>query len=910
MHDTEGSPLRAILRQRNCDVKRETSVWLLLIGAVALLSVSFLAVRFFQREFSPTDALGPHPGLGDRPFSDFATNEAANGANAVDARTADDSPLAPVLGEAPQFSLTDQEGREFGSSDLHGKVWIANFIFTRCRATCPMQTQQMRAVQETLAKDPSWPGIRLLSISVDPEFDRPTVLKAYAATVDADTSQWKFLTGERESIWRLSKEGFRLPVSDDARNSDMPIMHDSKFVLVDRQGRIRGYFDVLKAEGMAKLQQALSFVLPEMAPPEGVATTTEAPMTHLALPPEILHNPWLEERKQAQTQAVQSLEVVHDFQFRNALAETGIEFHPQIVDEQRWRLQVNHYDHGNGVAVADVDGDGRLDIYFVAQAGGSKLFRNRGQGKFEDITDKAGVAVADRVGVTASFADIDNDGDADLFVTTVRGGNLMFQNDGQGVFRDIAPEAGLDYVGHSSAGVFFDYNRDGLVDLFLTNVGKYTTEELAPVRIDGPSSLKEGEFKYYVGTPDAFAGHLKPDHAERSILYRNEGAGKFVDVSSEVGLEDLSWSGDATPLDANEDGWPDLYVLNMQGDDQYYENVEGERFERRSREVFPRTPWGSMGVKSLDYDNDGHFELFITDMHSDMSNDVGPDLEKQKSDMKWPPSFLKVDPKNSIFGNALLRRKPASAAEPASAGAEQASPQFEDVSEQTGVENYWPWGVTAADWNADGFDDLFITASMCFPYRYAANSLLLNDAGQRFIDSEFALGVEPRPESQRIKPWFELDCDGLDRDNPICRGRTGRITVWSALGSRSSVAFDLDDDGDLDIVTNDFNSEPQVLLSNLAERRHPLHYLAVRLQGSESNRDGLGAVVTVTTSQGVFKKANDGKSGYLSQSRMPLYFGLGDAESADRIEVVWPSGKTQVLEGPLPANQVLEIVEQ
>ncbi|MBW3600117.1 MAG: VCBS repeat-containing protein, partial [Planctomycetes bacterium] len=854
-------------------MKRETTIWLAVIGLVALASVAVLTVQYFQGAPSAPVTAVRGDGQSASPRPAPSGNESA---------PETDSSIAPVLGQAPEFTLTDQDGQSFGASDLQGKVWIANFIFTRCRATCPMQTQQMAALQAALAKDPSWPGVRLLSISVDPEYDRPDILKAYATLAGAEHSQWKFLTGDREKIWRTAKEGFHLPVADDARNSAMPIMHDSKFVLVDRQGRIRGYFDVLEEGGLAELQRALDFVLPEMAPPEEGVAASAREMTHLAQPPEILHNPWLEERRQAQTQALQELEAFHDFQFRNAVEETGTEFHPQIVDEQRWRLQVNHYDHGNGVAVADVDSDGRLDIFFVAQAGANGLFRNRGDGKFENITEQAGVAVEDRIGVTASFADIDNDGDADLFVTTVRGGNLMFENDGSGVFRDIAAEAGLDYVGHSSAGVFFDYNRDGLLDLFLTNVGKYTTEELAGLRIDGTSSLPEGDYRYYVGTADAFAGHLKPDFAERSILYKNLDGRSFADVSSEVGLSDASWSGDATPIDPNEDGWPDLYVLDMQGHDEYYENVGGERFDKKSREVFPKTPWGSMGVKSLDFDNDGHFDLFITDMHSDMSEDVGPEREKLKSEMQWPESFLGSDPEDSIFGNAFFRHR----------GGDSGSELFEEISDEIGVENYWPWGLSAADFNADGFEDLFIASSMCFPYRYGANSLLLNDGGRRFVDSEFALGVEPRPEGKRIKPWFELDCDGQDRDNPICRGRTGKVTVWSALGSRSSVVFDLDDDGDLDIVTNDFNSEPLVLLSNLAEKRSPLNYLAVRLRGAESNRDGLGAVVTVTTAEGVYKKANDGKSGYLSQSRMPLYFGLGEAAAAQRVEVAWPSGAT------------------
>src|SRR5206468_3102672 len=139
----------------------------------------------------------------------------------------------------------------------------------------------------------------------------------------------------------------------------------------------------------------------------------------------------------------------------------GITFTHRIVDDAGRTYKAAHYDHGNGIAMADVDGDGRLDVYFVNQVGGNELWRNLGGGRFENITAAAGVGVPDKVSVSASFADVDNDGDADLYVTTVRGGNMLFENDGKGHFKNVSKASGLDYVGHSSAAVFFDYDRDG-----------------------------------------------------------------------------------------------------------------------------------------------------------------------------------------------------------------------------------------------------------------------------------------------------------------------------------------------------------------------------------------------------------------------------------------------------------------
>ena len=138
---------------------------------------------------------------------------------------------------------------------------------------------------------------------------------------------------------------------------------------------------------------------------------------------------------------------------------------------------------------------------------------------------------------------------------------------------------------------------------------------------------------------------------------------------------------------------------------------------------------------------------------------------------------------------------------------------------------------------------------------------------------------------------------------------TGELDVWAALGSRSSAIFDLDGDGDLDIVTNEFNAEPMVLVSDLSERKQ-VTYLEVKLTGETSNRSGIGAIVEVEAGTQSYKKVNDGQSGYLSQSDMPLYFGLGDAEKVDRIVVSWPSGTTQTLSGPIESNQLIEIAEE
>jgi hypothetical protein len=593
----------------------------------------------------------------------------------------------------------------------------------------------------------------------------------------------------------------------------------------------------------------------------------------------------LAERARAQRATVNQFKVEHDFQFTDRVKESGITFVHHIVDDAGLRYKAVHYDHGNGVVVADVDGDGLLDIYFTSQLGGNELWKNLGGGRFRNITAAAGVALADRVSVTASFADIDNDGDQDLFVTTVRGGNVLFENDGKGHFTDISKAAGVDHSGHSSGAVFFDFDRDGLVDLYVCNVGHYTIED-------------KGKGGAFVGTSDGFSGHLHPDRSEQGILYKNLGGRKFSDVTKAMGVGDAGWSGDASVADVNGDGFPDLYALNMQGSDHYFENQGGKKFVEKTAQTFPRTSWGAMGIKFFDYDNDGRPDLLITDMHSDMSTTVGPDREKLKSQMQWTNDFLQGDATRFIFGNAFFHNVSAGNAV-----------RMQEMSDQLGVENYWPWGVSVADLNADGWQDVFIAASMNYPYRYGINSVLLNNRGEKFLDSEFILGVEPRRGGRTHTPWFDVDCS-LPESSSIeaCKGKRGTITVMAPLGTRSSVLFDVDGDGDLDIVTNDFNSEPQILISDLAQKRM-VHWIGVALTGTASNRNGLGATVRVVAGGKTYTQWNDGKSGYLSQSAMPLYFGLSDATTVDRVEIDWPSGRKQVVSSGVGSNAVLRLTE-
>jgi hypothetical protein len=274
-----------------------------------------------------------------------------------------------------------------------------------------------------------------------------------------------------------------------------------------------------------------------------------------------------------------------------------------------------------------------------------------------------------------------------------------------------------------------------------------------------------------------------------------------------------------------------------------------------------------------------------------------PRSEKAKSEafcsVQWTEEYLQ-GASNNVFGNALYLS--------------QSAGSYRESSDRFRAETYWPWGFSVGDLNADGAEDVFVSAGMGYPFRYGINSLLLNQGGERFFDSEFLLGIEPRGDGRTEKVWFTLDCDGKDQNHSECKDQTGRKKVLGTLSTRSSAIIDLDNDGDLDIVTNEFNDRPQLLLSNLSDKK-TINYLKIKLSGTISNRNAIGALVTMSVEGKEYVQLNDGKSGYLAQSATPLYFGLGSADKADFIKVLWPSGLEQVLSFNLKANQTLNITE-
>jgi enediyne biosynthesis protein E4 len=555
--------------------------------------------------------------------------------------------------------------------------------------------------------------------------------------------------------------------------------------------------------------------------------------------------------------------------FRDTARESGIDFTMSFLpNEQGVIFKINLYDHGCGVAVADYDGDDDDDVLFLNQLGSNALYRNHGDGTFENVTDEAGpLALADRIKVGAAFGDYDNDDDQDLYITSTRGGNVLLENLGGGFFRDVTDEAKVGLVKHSQTPAFFDYDNDGDLDLFVTNTARWTDDDF------------DETAKYFPGAEDIWTQVLAIESREFNVLYRNDGDGTFTDVTEKSGLSGKGWGGDVAAFDFDEDGHIDLLVTNMFGLSQLYRNDGHGHFDDVTRESLRRTSMGAIGCKAFDFDNDGRLDLFIADMHSDMWVEFdakwrvqptkkflhfkGPDTESDvmKLQREWMiADSLGLDYETLLFGNSLFRNEGAC--------------RFSEVSDAAGMETWWPWGVAVGDFDNDGFEDAFLPSGMGHPWFYWPSSLMFNNGNGTFTDRAAEEGIEPPAE-------------GLEQ-----RERIGGKPA--ARSSPCAATADIDGDGRRELMVNNFNDRPYYFKNEFPRR----HYIAFRLRGTKSNHDAVGAVVKLFTGPRLMVRQVHATGGYLSQSSKTLHFGLGDGERVDRAEIRWPSGARQTIELP------------
>jgi len=524
--------------------------------------------------------------------------------------------------------------------------------------------------------------------------------------------------------------------------------------------------------------------------------------------------------------------------YRDVTRETGITFVHQAAPEKKYIVE----SMSGGVALFDFDRDGLIDIYLVnsltvdtaddPKSARSALYRNRGGFKFEDVTDKAGVAHPGW-GMGVCVADFDADGWDDMYVTALNR-NRLYRNNGNGTFTDVAAAAGVSAAGWSAGCGFADYDRDGDLDLF---VSRYVTIDLKKLPQFGRDKTCE-----YRGIPVQCGPRGLP--GESDFLFRNDGKGRFTDVSEKAGVADrkgffglgVAW------FDANDDGWPDLYVANDSMANFLYINRKDGTFEESA---FPMgvavsedgSEQGGMGVALGDYNGTGRFSIFVTNFSEEY--------------------------------NALYRHE---------------GTHFTDVSfrSRTAPSSlpYVGWGTAFLDYDNDSRLDLFVVNGHVYPQLDRAK--LGASAGYRqralFYTSKGDGTFEEV--AQRFGPPFA----------------TERVSRGTAVG-------DLDNDGRLDIVVNDLDGSPQVLRN---EATGTGNWLIVKLRGGGGNTGAIGAVVRARAGGVTQMRLVQSGTGYISQDDTRLHFGLGKAPVVEWLEVRWPDGTSSKRENVKP-NQILEI---
>ncbi|HEY7059604.1 MAG TPA: FG-GAP-like repeat-containing protein [Vicinamibacterales bacterium] len=543
----------------------------------------------------------------------------------------------------------------------------------------------------------------------------------------------------------------------------------------------------------------------------------------------------------------------------------------------------------HGVSAGDADGDGLDDIY-ISQPSAlpNRLFRNNGDGTFADITNAAGLDVLD--GTSQSlFVDVDNDGDEDL-ILVARNGPLLFTNDGKARFSNVpnAFQFAKPLRGSLTSAAVADYDRDGFVDIYLC------------------------AYSYLIGASEDKAGPPAPYHDAQNgppnVLLRNDGHGHFVDVTDASGLGENNdrFSFAAVWADYDNDGWPDLLVANDFGRKNLYRNlglVDGHvRFQDVARQAGAEDYGAGMSATFLDYDNDGRLDIYTGNMWTA----AGQRVTTASSFKPDATDDIREIYRKHAHGNSLLRNR--------------GNGTFEDVSQKAGAAvGRWAWSSDAFDFDNDGWEDLYVVNGMF---------TRVDDQPSIDVDSFFWRQVVARSPLART-PGTPYD-DGWRATNRLLLsggsqaqhernvllhndGRGGFDEVSGVAGvdvdqdGRSFAVADFDHDGDADIVLMAPRSSPQLrLFRNDCASGHAA--VAIRLTGTKSNRDAIGAQVTVETDRGRFTRVVKAGSGFLSEHSKEVLVGLGTSERIAGITILWPSGGTQTVTD-VPVNHRLSIVE-
>jgi tetratricopeptide (TPR) repeat protein/peroxiredoxin len=539
---------------------------------------------------------------------------------------------------------------------------------------------------------------------------------------------------------------------------------------------------------------------------------------------------------------------------------------------------IDIYGH-NGVSVGDIDGDGFDDLYVCQPAGlPNRLYRNRGDGTFEDITKSSGVGILENT-ACALFADFDNDGRQDLIVVCTSG-PLLFLNEGGGKFRQqpdafkfANPPQGT-FTGAAAA----DYDRDGWLDVYFCLYIYYQGAE---------------QYKYPSPYYDA-------ENGPPNFIMRNNRDGTFRDVTAGSGLErnNTRYSFCCGWGDYNRDGWPDLYVVNDFGRKNLYRNNGDGTFTDVAPQAGVEDVGAGMGVCWLDYDNDGADDLYVADMWSA----AGMRVSTQEVFQKNAPEEVRALYRKHARGNSLFRSNN--------------DGTFQDASASAGVEmGRWSWSSDPWDFDHDGFPDLYIANGMIS----GSSRQDLNSFFWRQVVANSP--VDAKPAHDYEEGWNALNeliradgtWGGFERNVFYANNRDGTFSDVSGVvgldfleDGRSFALADFDHDGRLEVFLKNRNGPQLRVLKNVMSDLPPA--MSFCLRGTKSNPDAIGAAITVETELGRQTRMLQAGSGFLSQHSKEVFFGLGEAKGPVRASIRWPSGLVQEVHD-LPLNHRVWVEE-
>jgi tetratricopeptide (TPR) repeat protein len=551
----------------------------------------------------------------------------------------------------------------------------------------------------------------------------------------------------------------------------------------------------------------------------------------------------------------------------------GADYWRTVLDQA---TGIDIYGH-NGVTVGDFDGDGFDDLYICQPAGlPNRLYRNRGDGTFEDVTESSGLGILENT-ACALFADFRNSGRQDLIVVRTDG-PVLYVNEGGGKFRKH-PDAfrfAKPPQGTFTGAAIADYDRDGWLDIYFCLYLYYQGTD---------------QYKYPMPYFDA-------NNGPPNFLMRNQRDGTFRDVTEESGLNrnNTRYSFCCAWNDYDHDGWPDLYVVNDFGRKNLYHNNGDGTFTDVAEQAGVTDVGAGMSVCWLDYDNDTRDDLYVANMWTA----AGQRITAQSAFQKDAPAEVRNLYRKHSMGNSLFH------------GAQTGKSMFQDA-QQAGVGmGRWSWSSDAWDFDHDGFTDLYVTNGMVS----GPASSDLNGFFWRQVVASSPDDVSPSPTYELA--WNALNdllrsdgtWSGSERDVFYINNRDGTFSDVSAVigmdfveDGRAFALADFDHDGRLEVLLKNRNGPQVRLLKNVSMELPPS--ISFHLRGTKSNRDAIGAVLTLTANGVQQTKTLQAGSGFLSQHTKELFFGLGDAKGPIQASVRWPGGLVQSLHDMPPNHRVV-----